>query len=130
MIRLPPSSTRTDKLFPYTTLFRSCRFNIAMTRYLRRDGKPGFPESPSNGHYYDHQQIPTAREIAEKEAMLQKHLGTDAVIEVLVDRRLGLSDETTVICYSDADAEMAMRVVQETAAPRRGVKKEALGHYT
>src|SRR3546814_20766322 len=76
MIRLPPSSTRTDKLFPYTTLFRSCRFNIAMTRYLRRDGKPGFPESPSNGHYYDHQQIPTAREIAEKEAMLQKHLGT------------------------------------------------------
>src|SRR3546814_1800170 len=25
MIRRPPSSTRTDTLFPYTTLFRSCR---------------------------------------------------------------------------------------------------------
>src|SRR3546814_1245963 len=25
MIRLPPISTRTDTLFPYTTLFRSCR---------------------------------------------------------------------------------------------------------
>src|SRR3546814_18687555 len=25
MIRLPPRSTRTDTLFPYTTLFRSCR---------------------------------------------------------------------------------------------------------
>src|SRR3546814_11564084 len=24
MIRLPPKSTRTDTLFPYTTLFRSC----------------------------------------------------------------------------------------------------------
>src|SRR3546814_20600999 len=30
MIRLPPRSTRTDTLFPYTTLFRSlcCRFPI------------------------------------------------------------------------------------------------------
>src|SRR3546814_3814437 len=26
MIRLPPRSTRTDTLFPYTTLFRSARF--------------------------------------------------------------------------------------------------------
>src|SRR3546814_8028944 len=25
MIRRPPRSTRTDTLFPYTTLFRSCR---------------------------------------------------------------------------------------------------------
>src|SRR3546814_2739638 len=25
MIRLPPRSTRTDTLFPYTTLFRSCQ---------------------------------------------------------------------------------------------------------
>src|SRR3546814_6698480 len=28
MIRLPPRSTRTDTLFPYTTLFRSRRFGI------------------------------------------------------------------------------------------------------
>src|SRR3546814_10055958 len=27
MIRLPPRSTRTDTLFPYTTLFRSHRFS-------------------------------------------------------------------------------------------------------
>src|SRR3546814_4631335 len=26
MIRRPPRSTRTDTLFPYTTLFRSCRY--------------------------------------------------------------------------------------------------------
>src|SRR3546814_12951558 len=29
MIRRPPRSTRTDTLFPYTTLFRSCRFAYA-----------------------------------------------------------------------------------------------------
>src|SRR3546814_19575974 len=30
MIRRPPRSTRTDTLFPYTTLFRSCiEFNIS-----------------------------------------------------------------------------------------------------
>src|SRR3546814_955166 len=28
MIRRPPRSTRTDTLFPYTTLFRSCAINI------------------------------------------------------------------------------------------------------
>src|SRR3546814_13688176 len=34
MIRRPPRSTRTDTLFPYTTLFRSepfCRFRVAVS---------------------------------------------------------------------------------------------------
>src|SRR3546814_5131688 len=31
MIRLPPRSTRTDTLFPYTTLFRSVVRNLAQT---------------------------------------------------------------------------------------------------
>src|SRR3546814_5629318 len=29
MIRRPPRSTRTDTLFPYTTLFRSCQQGVA-----------------------------------------------------------------------------------------------------
>src|SRR3546814_3178703 len=33
MIRLPPRSTRTDTLFPYTTLFRS-RYHAAKSRLL------------------------------------------------------------------------------------------------
>src|SRR3546814_18037211 len=37
MIRRPPRSTRTDTLFPYTTLFRSAA-DAATQRY--RDGKP------------------------------------------------------------------------------------------
>src|SRR3546814_380169 len=35
MIRLPPKSTRTDTLFPYTTLFRS----LCGPRHRRRDGR-------------------------------------------------------------------------------------------
>src|SRR3546814_5150100 len=43
MIRLPPRSTRTDTLFPYTTLFRSSRLGRSVRRGLRpaiaeRDG--------------------------------------------------------------------------------------------
>src|SRR3546814_11192526 len=44
MIRRPPRSTRTDTLFPYTTLFRSRAAAIAILSVLRvmeclRDGK-------------------------------------------------------------------------------------------
>src|SRR3546814_1574777 len=35
MIPRPPRSTRTDTLFPYTTLFRSCEASRAGTRGLR-----------------------------------------------------------------------------------------------
>src|SRR3546814_11463540 len=35
MIRLPPRSTRTDTLFPYTTLFRSGRMIDAKVQALR-----------------------------------------------------------------------------------------------
>src|SRR3546814_13556445 len=35
MIRLPPRSTRTDTLFPYTTLFRSEFLIVAQERYDR-----------------------------------------------------------------------------------------------
>src|SRR3546814_10269639 len=35
MIRRPPRSTRTDTLFPYTTLFRSCIIRIGLHRETR-----------------------------------------------------------------------------------------------
>src|SRR3546814_4584692 len=40
MIRRPPRSTRTDTLFPYTTLFRSCTQSFALARL---QGHPSFP---------------------------------------------------------------------------------------
>src|SRR3546814_9608484 len=36
MIRRPPRSTRTDTLFPYTTLFRSAIANRALTKNAHR----------------------------------------------------------------------------------------------
>src|SRR3546814_7323422 len=40
MIRRPPRSTRTDTLFPYTTLFRSC-FAAMPASSLRTSSGPG-----------------------------------------------------------------------------------------
>src|SRR3546814_20447621 len=37
MIRRPPGSTRTDTLFPYTTLFRSIGLNMHDIRLIRED---------------------------------------------------------------------------------------------
>src|SRR3546814_17974392 len=42
MIRRPPKSTRTDTLFPYTTLFRSVRLSAARRRQI--------PPSPPHAH--------------------------------------------------------------------------------
>src|SRR3546814_15705732 len=36
MVRLPPRSTRTDSLFPYTTLFRSTQEAVAVAQHLYR----------------------------------------------------------------------------------------------
>src|SRR3546814_11180672 len=49
MIRRPPRSTRTDTLFPYTTLFRSYLLSIRRTadgQSTRDSGAPGIPPSP------------------------------------------------------------------------------------
>src|SRR3546814_12717886 len=55
MIRLPPRSTRTDTLFPYTTLFRSHRAVPGCARDLVREGRVGTrskrrKRSRSRGH--------------------------------------------------------------------------------
>src|SRR3546814_16781659 len=44
MIRRPPRSTRTDTLFPYTTLFRSHPFPAARIRPV--DRRRAFPADP------------------------------------------------------------------------------------
>src|SRR3546814_7071578 len=46
MIRRPPSSTRTDTLFPYTTLFRARR--LRGTAYTNRVGAPGWDEGDAS----------------------------------------------------------------------------------
>src|SRR3546814_17179420 len=45
MIRRPPRSTRTDTLFPYTTLFRSAQPILNHLRELVHQHAPGFEET-------------------------------------------------------------------------------------
>jgi len=93
--------------------FSLCRYNVAMTRQLRRNGKPGFPESPTNGRYYQGHLIPIARTSADQTAMLQKHLPAGTMIEVLVHGNLPISDATEVICFSQIDQAIAQNVLTQ-----------------
>src|SRR3546814_5205125 len=56
MIRRPPRSTRTDTLFPYTTLFRSLRANLAHRQHDMRVrlGLPVLAHVPMYIHVRDH----------------------------------------------------------------------------
>src|SRR3546814_1100093 len=54
MIRRPPRSTRTDTLFPYTTLFRSPRAARRITADLQRyfDHRPTFARRTDGRHFF------------------------------------------------------------------------------
>src|SRR3546814_4712722 len=49
MIRRPPRSTRTDTLFPYTTLFRSAEGGVEGCRHRGRDGAGDRPLEAAPG---------------------------------------------------------------------------------
>src|SRR3546814_14672176 len=56
MIRRPPRSTRTDTLFPYTTLFRSTAGEAMLVRRLADAGAPALAASlqgipPTSAHW-------------------------------------------------------------------------------
>lgn len=109
--------------------FALCRYNVAMTRYLRRRGKPGFEESATNGRYYDARQIPIALEDADKAAMLKKYVGSDTMMEVLMYDELNLPTETRVVVYSRADVSIAERVLGVLNVPWSIVLTDAPGEY-
>jgi hypothetical protein len=93
-----------------STIFDLCRFNVAMTRQLRRLGKSGFPESDTNGRYYEPHQIPVARVDNDKRAMLRKHYD-QTMIELLMHHDLALSDDTRIQVYSEEDEALAKNVL-------------------
>src|SRR3546814_2503851 len=63
MIRRPPRSTRTDTLFPYTTLFRSSQ-DLAADRHAdgRLRGRPVLPAVPSPAWADDRRRLPPDHE--------------------------------------------------------------------
>src|SRR3546814_6695887 len=60
MIRRPPRSTRTDTLFPYTTLFRSMRFSADRRSVARRH--PAAPHAADTDHPAYPDDDPAARD--------------------------------------------------------------------
>lgn len=93
-----------------------CRFNVAMTRYLRRGDKPGFDASPSNGRYYPGHEIPIARALPDKQALLKAHLNK-SMIEVLIDGDLVLPPDTAIQCYAPEDRKLAEKIMLATGRP-------------
>src|SRR3546814_5460382 len=72
MIRRPPRSTRTDTLFPYTTLFRS---------YLLR---PRFPEHDVSNEY-------------DRRVQEVKRLGTSKIVPDLIVHKIGTQDRNLLV---------------------------------
>src|SRR3546814_13348773 len=56
MIRLPPRSTRTDTLFPYTTLFRKCERQLMQAETAARDELRERDEAQINGEVDERRQ--------------------------------------------------------------------------
>ena len=90
--------------------FDLCRFNIAMTRHLRRGSSPGYPENAANGRYYDGCQVPIARSDSEKRSLLAANLGKN-MIELLVHARLELPAEVVVQCFHEGDLDISQHVL-------------------
>ena len=95
--------------------FDLCRYNVAMSRQLRRDGKPGFAEGPANGWYYDHYQIPIARTEIEQRQLIQSRNGE--MLEVLVKPPVVLPGNTQVSVFSGSDREVVLNVLQRLNLP-------------
>jgi hypothetical protein len=91
--------------------FSLCRYNVAMTRVLRRGGLPGRPESDANGRYYANRQIPIARTLRDKRFLLAEHLPKKTMIEVLIHGDLSLPHDTKVVCFNAADLGLATKVL-------------------
>ena len=91
-----------------------CRYNVAMTRTLRRDGKPGHKEAPENGRYYDELVIPVARDGDDQRALLHRASRTHDMVEVLVRDAVALPDATRVHCYQPDDAQLAASILAIT----------------
>src|SRR3546814_11659018 len=73
MIRRPPRSTRTDTLFPYTTLFRSGRYPFATDEEFI-----GMLDAFDTGH-------PNSPYISKLKAIDPKPLSPTSLIDTLVD---------------------------------------------
>src|SRR3546814_9759831 len=102
MIRRPPRSTRTDTLFPYTTLFRSIGRNydagaVAVGRKIhvtelvavRRAGAVVVdPDAVEHARYAQRGAVERALDAAAETLLVQAREGPIAPLDLLIDERL------------------------------------------
>src|SRR3546814_14197316 len=114
MIRRPPRSTRTDTLFPYTTLFRSKRRHSFRTAMAPLPPMPPVPPLP-----------PAAWTSADGKAMAIAHCGPGQTPMPLVDRddsRGGKHSRVRMLpCGDSADLS------RQLAAPNKARERIAKG---
>src|SRR3546814_4993136 len=117
MIRRPPRSTRTDTLFPYTTLFRAGPASVALchAQDLRRD------EHQQLGLFLGArlalEQVAQERDVAE-----ERDLGHVVAVLELVDtadhHRLAVVDQHRGVDLAAGDGGHVAKVAQVDAAVR------------
>src|SRR3546814_13456487 len=82
MIRRPPRSTRTDTLFPYTTLFRSVRVEVAIRALAHAPGQVHVKRQRRRQQHHLRQALP------------ERGQGAAAMADDVLDR--GRSEEHTL----------------------------------
>src|SRR3546814_18269024 len=76
MIRRPPRSTRTDTLFPYTTLFRTVLPHRFRCRYPQRPGCSGYTGCRQKGYFRTRQRnLRTGRSGTRRQVVAQLDAG-------------------------------------------------------
>src|SRR3546814_11670500 len=92
MIRLPPESTRTDPLFPYTTLFRSRRHraghldgDLGLEGHVPADG--GHGPLASVDRRLQAEQVVLGLDEVQVDAALEQAPGLDLVLVAQLDRK-------------------------------------------
>jgi hypothetical protein len=91
--------------------FHLCKFNVAMTRRLRRGNKPGHKESPQNGYYYGRMEIPIGISPEEKLDILSANYPQGQMVEVLVPGELSLPDNTQIVCFDQNDEILCQEIL-------------------
>ncbi len=86
-----------------------CKYNIAMSRELKKDGKGGVEEKPENGRYYGEMQIPIARTVQEQNALIASN--KKEMLEVICKPPISLSPETLITTFSNDDRQLAQEIL-------------------